>query len=101
MPERADEQGATAGTRRWILTACSGNSAGQGHCATMERCVPKDCTNDCVTLPKRLGEFLAQFSIRDKFLNTLVFLQHGGFSGFVGNGVGMGIALTPSASLPD
>jgi hypothetical protein len=67
----------------------------------MERCVPKDCTNDCVTLPKRLGDFFGRFSVQPKFLNTLDFLHRGGFSEFVGDGVGMGIALTPSASLPD
>jgi hypothetical protein len=30
-------------------------------CATMERCVPKDCTDSHPTLPKRLGERVNNF----------------------------------------
>src|SRR5690606_6123690 len=42
-------------------------------CATMERCVPKDCTIRCATLPKRLGKNFTAFIYHNKLLKNKQF----------------------------
>ncbi len=99
MPESADEQGVMLAFSTVAAQARLGETRLQTRCATMERCVPKDCTNRRTTLPKRLGKNSRKFLIRYIQLKNMEIHKIQRNHPYEDKKVGMRIALALSALL--
>ncbi|MET0950757.1 MAG: hypothetical protein ABWY17_19975, partial [Pseudomonas sp.] len=71
--ESAGEQGAMLASSRVAAQTQPIQDQHASRCATMERCVPKDCTNHRATLPKRLGKKSTVFIVCHRLLKNMKF----------------------------